>query len=218
MWRKVALGCFLVASSCVDLCWFTLVLLSCVRWFQLHWYCSTNLVSESVILSVTLWQRTYTGANTKTLKCFCAMHESVVHCADMQILGQFYADAMQIGVHFLKLSSSSVQRYHDNISIMITSNFSDPCIALFYQFVPQFFGISRKVQEDGTKVVMLMNAILLNFSYLFSQLYSTTKVILLLNLKLKQFRHPEHQFLGCLEKLSFNMIGVSSYKWLLYNM
>ena len=32
------------------------------------------------------------------------------------------------------------------------SCFSDPSIGLFYQFVPQFFGISRKVQEDGSKV------------------------------------------------------------------
>ena len=95
------------------------------------------------------------------------MHESVVHCADMQILGQFYADATQIGVHFLKHSSSSVQRYHDYISIMITSNFPDPGIALFYQFVPQFFGISRKVQEDGTKVVILKNGILLDIFLIF---------------------------------------------------
>ena len=32
------------------------------------------------------------------------------------------------------------------------SCFSDPSIGLFYQFVPQFFGISRKVQENGSKV------------------------------------------------------------------
>ena len=145
------------------------------------------------------------------------MHEWVVHCADMQILGQFYADAMQIGVHFHKHSSSSVQRYHDYISIMVTFNFSDPCIALFYQFVPQFFGISRKVQEDGTKVVMLMNGILLDFSHHYSRLYCSAKLTSLFNLRFKQFKHPEHQFLGCLEKLSFNMIGVSSYKLLLYN-
>jgi len=36
------------------------------------------------------------------------------------------------------------------------SSSSDPGIALFYQFVPQFFGISRKVQEDGTKAEFLM--------------------------------------------------------------
>jgi len=36
------------------------------------------------------------------------------------------------------------------------SSSSDPSIALFYQFVPQYFGISRKVQEDGTKAEFLM--------------------------------------------------------------
>jgi len=36
------------------------------------------------------------------------------------------------------------------------SSSSDPSIALFCQFVPQFFGISRKVQEDGTKAEFLM--------------------------------------------------------------
>ena len=97
---------------------------------------------------------------------------------------------------FLKHSSSPVQCYHDYISIMITSYFSDPCIALFYQFVPQFFGISRKVQEDGSKVLMLMNDIFLDFSYLYSRLYCAAKLTSLFNLKLKQFKHPEHQFLG----------------------
>merc|ERR1712192_221223 len=36
------------------------------------------------------------------------------------------------------------------------SSSSDPSIALFYQFVPQFFGISRKVQDDGSKAEFLM--------------------------------------------------------------
>jgi len=36
------------------------------------------------------------------------------------------------------------------------SSSSDPSVALFYQFVPQFFGVSRKVQEDGTKAEFLM--------------------------------------------------------------
>merc|ERR1712037_137481 len=36
------------------------------------------------------------------------------------------------------------------------SSSSDPSIALFCQFVPQFFGVSRKVQEDGTKAEFLM--------------------------------------------------------------
>jgi len=36
------------------------------------------------------------------------------------------------------------------------SSSSDPSVALFCQFVPQFFGISRKVKEDGTKAEFLM--------------------------------------------------------------
>jgi len=36
------------------------------------------------------------------------------------------------------------------------SSSSDPSIGLFYQFVPQFFGISRKVQENGSKAEFLM--------------------------------------------------------------
>jgi len=36
------------------------------------------------------------------------------------------------------------------------SSSSDPSVALFYQFVPQFFGLSRKIMEDGTKAEYLM--------------------------------------------------------------
>ena len=38
------------------------------------------------------------------------------------------------------------------IMISICISYSDPSVALFYQFVPQFFGLSRKIMEDGTKV------------------------------------------------------------------
>ena len=41
---------------------------------------------------------------------------------------------------------------HQRVSSFSQSCFSDPSIGLFYQFVPQFFGISRKVQENGSKV------------------------------------------------------------------
>ena len=52
------------------------------------------------------------------------------------------------------ISLSFIFKFFSLLAIMISLciSYSDPSVALFYQFVPQFFGLSRKIMEDGTKV------------------------------------------------------------------
>ena len=38
------------------------------------------------------------------------------------------------------------------VLVPIHSSLSDPSVGVFYDFVPQYFGLSRKIMEDGSKV------------------------------------------------------------------